>query len=67
MKKFFTLFVAALLNGNVFAQSQWTDYVVNGDFEVMTLHASGRMTGLMTTSIKVLSAWLKTPLNQETM
>ena len=33
MKKFFTLFVAALLSGNVFAQSQWTDYVVNGDFE----------------------------------
>ncbi|MBQ1626649.1 MAG: hypothetical protein II100_03965, partial [Prevotella sp.] len=26
-------FVAALLSGNVFAQSQWTDYVVNGDFE----------------------------------
>ena len=25
--------MAALLNGNVFAQSQWTDYVVNGDFE----------------------------------
>lgn len=33
MKKFFTLFVAALLSSNVFAQSQWTDYVVNGDFE----------------------------------
>lgn len=33
MKKFFTLFVTALLSGNVFAQSQWTDYVVNGDFE----------------------------------
>lgn len=25
--------MAALLSGNVFAQSQWTDYVVNGDFE----------------------------------
>lgn len=33
MKKFFTLFVAALLSGNVFAQNQWKDYVVNGDFE----------------------------------
>lgn len=31
MKKFFTLFVAALLSGNVFAQSDWKDLVVNGN------------------------------------
>ena len=33
MKKIFTLFVAALLSGNVFAQSDWKDLVVNGNME----------------------------------
>lgn len=33
MKKIFTLFVATLIGGTVIAQSQWKNYVVNGDFE----------------------------------
>ena len=33
MKKIFTFFMAALFCSTAFAQNQWKDYVVNGDFE----------------------------------
>ena len=33
MKKLFTLLVGALLGGSAFAQTTWTNVVVNGDFE----------------------------------
>ena len=33
MKKLFTLLVGALMAGNAFGQTNWTNVIVNGDFE----------------------------------
>ena len=47
MKKLFTLLVGALMAGNAFGQTNWTNVIVNGDFEgnVPTYEAWGTAEG----------------------